>query len=51
MVNNVQELKEKMIEKYEQYKRQNRDNDLKVIGFQDCVIELLKLLCKEDINE
>lgn len=46
MVNNVQELKDKMIEKYEQYKRQNRDNDLKVIGFQDCLIELLNLLFK-----
>lgn len=47
MVNNVQELKEKMIEKYEQYKRQNRDNDLKVIGFQDCMIEFLRLLFKD----
>lgn len=46
MVNNLQELKDKMIEKYEQYKKQNKDNDLKVIGFQDCLIELLNLLFK-----
>ena len=42
----LQELKDKMIEKYEQYKKQNKDNDLKVIGFQDCLIELLNLLFK-----
>lgn len=47
MVNNLQEIKDKMIEKYEQYKRQNRNDDLKVIGFQDCLIELLNLLFKE----
>lgn len=39
-------LKEKMIEKYEEYKKEFKEEPIRVVGFQDCLIELLNLLFK-----
>ena len=37
-------LKEKMIEKYERYKNDNKNNSILISGYQDCMIEFLELL-------
>lgn len=51
MENKLYILKEKMVEKYEEYKKEHKNNEFKVIGFQDCMIELLKNITMEIEND
>ena len=40
-------LKEKMVEKYEEYKNKNKDNSILISGYQDCMIEFLENITME----